>query len=100
MNSHMLLCLGALTLSLTLLQGCASQQAPVTPTVPAQTAADDAEPPPNLCADPRPQVCTMEYLPVCAIQETGVKKTYASACNACADIAVVSYLPAACGDAS
>lgn len=48
------------------------------------------------CEQPRPRVCTMEYLPVCAALSAGGKKTYASGCNACADIAVRSYVDGAC----
>ncbi len=48
------------------------------------------------CADPRPQVCTMIYAPVCATLENGEQKTYSSDCNACADIAVSTYVDGAC----
>ena len=48
------------------------------------------------CTDPRPEVCTMEYLPVCARLADGSQATYASACSACADPAVVSHVPEQC----
>ena len=48
------------------------------------------------CAEPRPQVCTMEYAPVCADLAAGGRKTYSSACNACADDVVTSYLRGEC----
>jgi hypothetical protein len=48
------------------------------------------------CSDPRPQVCTMEYAPVCAGLKAGGSAEYASGCNACADDAVTGYLPGAC----
>ena len=48
------------------------------------------------CKDPRPMVCTMEYRPVCAALVAGGEKTYPSGCNACADVAVASYIPEAC----
>ncbi len=48
------------------------------------------------CADPRPQVCTMEYNPACAVLVAGGTKEYASGCNACADDAVSSYVPGSC----
>ena len=48
------------------------------------------------CTPPRPQVCTMEYAPVCADLTAGGKKQYASACNACADDAVSGYLRGEC----
>ena len=50
------------------------------------------------CSNPRPMVCTMEYRPVCASLLAGGEKTYASGCNACADIAVSGYLLQACED--
>ncbi len=48
------------------------------------------------CSEPRPQVCTMEYAPVCAELVAGGRKQYASACNACADDTVASYLKGEC----
>ena len=48
------------------------------------------------CTEPRPQVCTMEYAPVCAELGGGGKKEYSSPCNACADDAVAGYLSGAC----
>ncbi|MFT5710321.1 MAG: hypothetical protein ACI8QT_001015 [Halioglobus sp.] len=50
----------------------------------------------NQCVDPRPQVCTMEYNPVCAVLGDGSSKKYSSPCNACADDAVKRYLPGVC----
>ncbi len=58
--------------------------------------APEAEAPGIQCADPRPQVCTMEYNPVCATLVAGGTKQYASGCNACADDAVSAYLPGPC----
>ena len=60
------------------------------------------------CTDPRPQICTMDYTPVCATRDNGMRcattpcestetATYANACMACADPAVMYHLPAACG---
>lgn len=48
------------------------------------------------CQAARPQVCTMEYDPVCARLIAGGRKTYASPCNACADDAVGEFLRGAC----
>ena len=48
------------------------------------------------CTEPRPQVCTMEYAPTCAVLIAGGQKEYASACNACADDAVAAYAPGPC----
>ena len=49
------------------------------------------------CIDPRPQVCTMDYTPVCASRgETAEMATYANACTACADLSVSYHQPGAC----
>ena len=48
------------------------------------------------CGAPRPQVCTMEYNPVCATLLGGGTRQYASPCNACADDAVSGYLGDEC----
>jgi hypothetical protein len=48
------------------------------------------------CTDPRPQVCTMQYDPVCGrIGEGDASewKTYASDCSACGDPQVSAYRP-------
>lgn len=43
------------------------------------------------CEDPRPEMCTQEYVPVCGERMDGSRKTYGNACSACADINVVQY---------
>lgn len=48
------------------------------------------------CAEPRPQVCTMEYNPTCAERVDGSRADYSSPCNACADDSVTGYTPGAC----
>lgn len=59
------------------------------------------------CEDPRPEMCTREYLPVCALRDTGVRcvttpcpsiewKTYGNACDACADADVIGHVRGAC----
>ena len=48
------------------------------------------------CEDPRPMVCTMEYMPVCADLVAGGTATYPSGCNACADVAVASWVESPC----
>lgn len=59
--------------------------------------APQAEPlPGTTCSEPRPQVCTMEYNPVCATRNAGGTKQYASGCNACADDAVSNYIAGPC----
>ncbi len=68
---------------------------------PILVLAGCASPPPpeplgSGCAEPRPQVCTMEYDPVCADLVAGGRADYASPCNACADDAVAAYQPGKC----
>lgn len=59
------------------------------------------------CKEPRPQICTQEYNPVCATKSTGVmcittpcpsteEKTYATGCTACADHKVIEYKKGQC----
>ena len=48
------------------------------------------------CLEPRPQICTREYIPVCASLMDGAMKTYPSGCTACSDANVVSYRPDQC----
>ncbi len=59
----------------------------VDPTVASQVQA---------CEEPRPQVCTMDYRPVCASLTEGGVKTYSNGCGACGDAAVVSWTEGAC----
>ena len=59
------------------------------------------------CIDPRPQICTREYIPVCAIKNTDVEcvttpcpttenNTHATGCTACADPKVIKYKQGKC----
>ena len=48
------------------------------------------------CPEPRPQVCTQEYRPVCATLQDGGFKTYSNGCTACTDPAVTAYREGAC----
>jgi len=59
------------------------------------------------CKEPRPQICTREYRPVCATRDTGIRcvttpcdsqefKTYGNGCTACADTNVSEYRSGAC----
>lgn len=62
-------------------------------------AGCETQPTPTLftqCPAERPQVCTMEYNPVCATLASGGRKTYSSPCNACADDKVTQHLGGAC----
>lgn len=48
------------------------------------------------CPASRPQICTMIYAPVCAMDKEGKLKTYPSDCSACSDKEVVAYQPGEC----
>jgi hypothetical protein len=48
------------------------------------------------CTDPRPQMCTMEYNPVCGMLRGGGEKTYSTGCTACSDSAVTGYRAGEC----
>ncbi len=49
-----------------------------------------------LCDEPRPQICTREYNPVCAILNDGHKDTRSTGCTACSDSAVSGYRMGEC----
>ena len=48
------------------------------------------------CTEPRPQMCTMDYRPVCAVLESGERREYSNGCSACSDPAVTGYVEGAC----
>jgi hypothetical protein len=74
-------------LAAAILFGCSDGSVP-------QDAPDD--PTLTRCVDPRPQVCTREYRPVCGESKDGSTKTYGNACTACSDPAVVGHRPGEC----
>ena len=49
-----------------------------------------------ICTEPRPQVCTMDYNPVCGQLQDGSFKTYSNGCGSCSDSAVVGYREGEC----
>lgn len=50
-----------------------------------------------LCEEPRPQICTREYDPVCATLKDGNTVTGSTGCASCSDPEVVGYKKGACG---
>ena len=65
------------------LSGCSSP--------PPETSLSQPSQPQPACPEPRPQVCTMEFNPVCGELLAGGYREYSSPCNACADDAVVDF---------
>lgn len=49
-----------------------------------------------VCKDPRKDICTREYRPVCGRLSNGSVKTYSNPCTACSHAEVVSYTPGPC----
>jgi hypothetical protein len=50
----------------------------------------------HVCTDPRPQVCTMDYRPVCGRRVSGERKTFSNGCTACSHPEVESYTEGKC----
>ena len=48
------------------------------------------------CTDPRPQMCTMDYQPVCGHLKSDEFKTYSNGCNACSEPTVNGYSKGVC----
>jgi len=82
----------------------ASLTACVSPSIPPESKT---KPELTHCPEQRPQICTMDYRPVCATRDTGIRcvttpcpsseqKTYSNACSACADAKVIGYIPDEC----
>jgi len=100
--------------------GTAGETAASQPGAPARTNAPDpprptetapAAPSPAArfvaCSDPRPEICTQQYRPVCAQIDTGIRcikapcpsaesRTLPNGCAACTDPKVVGYVEGAC----
>ena len=50
----------------------------------------------SVCPEMRPEMCTMDYNPVCGSLTDGSLKTYANGCNACSDQNVNSFSQGGC----
>jgi hypothetical protein len=63
---------------------------------PGQTDGNSSSAPLIMCVDPRPEICTQYYDPVCGSFEKGDFKTFGNACTACSKAAVIGHRPGAC----
>lgn len=70
----------------------------VTACTTADSANEDASATSGItaCKEPRPQICTAHYDPVCGLHENGDFKSHANACSACSVASVSGYRPGAC----
>jgi hypothetical protein len=50
----------------------------------------------TVCKDPRPEICTLDYNPVCGLLDSGQRREFSNGCSACADPAVTGYVPGPC----
>jgi hypothetical protein len=61
------------------------------------------------CEDPRPEICTRDFRPVCAERDTGIRCVTTpcpssewvlspNACSACSESEVLGYRPGACAE--
>ncbi len=111
--------LPGLILSLAALLPAACARTPVAPsdpgppppvvTTPVADSAPVATPASVACSNPRSDVCAMDYRPVCATRDTGIRcikapcpsseqKTFSNACSACSDPKVSDYREGACSE--
>lgn len=51
---------------------------------------------PVYCEEPRPEICTLEYMPVCGFSSDGTQVTAGNKCGACADPSVEYYVVGVC----
>jgi len=72
-----------IVINLMIVTGCASNQNKTSITI---------------CKEPRPQICTQDYSPVCAKLKSGDYRTYSNGCTSCSDTNVVGYIDKACLD--
>ena len=90
-----------ITLTLTACQETASNTQSTTTDNTTNTSTTDGL---IKCKDPRPEVCTREFRPVCAKKDNGIRcvttpcpstddVTYSNACTACSDPDVIAYKP-------
>ncbi len=50
----------------------------------------------TLCPDPRPQFCTADYRPVCAVLADGLREEFSNSCSACSNPEVNGWIADTC----
>jgi len=72
----------------------------VVTTLTACAGNSGTQPPSDLtrCSEPRPEICTAHYDPVCGTLADGSTATYATSCTACADAKVAGWIAGECAD--
>lgn len=50
----------------------------------------------TICDTPRPEICTMNYLPVCGVSDSGNRKTFSNGCVACSSLSVIGFEQGSC----
>ncbi len=48
------------------------------------------------CTEPRPEICTSDYRPVCANLKDSTRKTFSNGCSACSDANANSWIEGEC----
>lgn len=59
-------------------------------------AQDEPLEPRQTCPTIRPEMCTMDYRPVCAFLEKGGRQEFSNGCTACANPRVTGYTEGSC----
>lgn len=77
----------AISISIAIVLGCSVGHV-------SRDAADESAQ--TACVDPRPQICTRDYRPVCGNFRDGSTNTYGNACDACSHPKVVGHRPGEC----
>lgn len=60
------------------------------------TSSDNAITLETMCPEPRPEVCTLDYNPVCGYKSDKASKTYSNGCSACSEKEIVGYKNGEC----
>jgi len=49
-----------------------------------------------VCTEPRPEICTLHYMPACGVDKNQQMKTYSNSCAACGDKQTLYVTEGAC----